>query len=71
MPHWDKRQENREWTTNFLIENDIPFESHNKGAHLVIGDYDFWPGTGLFIHRPSQEKGRGIRNLMKLLRTKV
>jgi len=69
MPDWDKRKFNRNWSTNYLDKKKILYVSHNNGAHLVVysdhGLYDFWPGTGLWIHRDTYTKGRGIMNMMK------
>lgn len=41
--------------------------SNNGGIHLVIGDFDFWPSTGLFKNRKTGKKGRGVFNLIKVL----
>lgn len=32
-----------------------------------IGDFDFWPSTGLFKNRVTKKKGRGINNLLPLI----
>jgi hypothetical protein len=32
-----------------------------------IGDFDFWPTTGLFIDRITNKKFRGINNLLPLI----
>lgn len=32
-----------------------------------IGDFDFWPSTGLFRNRVTKKKGRGINNLLPLI----
>lgn len=69
MPDWDKRKSNREWSTEYLRQHGFLFVSNNGGAHLVVYKdeqiYDFWPGTGLWIHRDTQKKGRGIKNMIK------
>jgi hypothetical protein len=61
----DKRKSNTEWSTKYLIDNKIQFESKNGGAHLVLEDYDFWPATGLFISKATKQKGRGVKKLVK------
>lgn len=33
----------------------------------MIGDFDFYPSTGLFRNRKTNKKGRGIFNLIKLI----
>jgi hypothetical protein len=61
----EKRASNRESGARILTEAGIPYESKNGGAHLVVGErYDYWPGTGLWIHRETRHKGRGIRGLI-------
>lgn len=64
----DKRKSNTEWSTKYLIDNKIEFQSKNGGSHLVLKDYDFYPSTGLFIHKTTKEKFRGIKNLIKRLK---
>lgn len=63
-----KRASNRENSALYLEEHGIPFESKNKGAHLVVEGntcfIDFWPGTGKWISRDGV-KGFGVRNLVK------
>ena len=36
--------------------------------HYKVGDYDFWPTTGKFINRVTKEGGRGVFNLLKILK---
>jgi hypothetical protein len=65
----EKRKSNTINSTDLLIKFGIPFESKNYGAHLVVDcNIDFWPSTGLFINRKTKKKGRGISNLLKLLK---
>jgi len=65
---WDKRQQNREQSTDILIKRGVTFEAKNFGRHLIITrdgrTVDFWPGTGLWIFREGK-KGRGVFNLLK------
>lgn len=69
-----KRASNREVAVQVLFENDIPFESKNGGAHLIVtgkdGLVDFWPGTGKFIVRGGKT-GRGVFTLLKLLNART
>jgi len=57
----------------FLQKEGILFESKNKGAHLIVRHngkvIDYWPGTGKFIDRATGKGKRGIRPLLKYLRT--
>ena len=65
----EKRAKNTASSTAILEREKIPFTSHNGGVHLVICDaWDFWPSTGLFIERATGKKGRGVFNLLKLIR---
>lgn len=65
----EKKQHNKDYSTNLLIENGINFESRNGGIHLMIntekGRINFYPSTGLYNGVIS---GRGIRNLLKELK---
>lgn len=36
--------------------------------HVRVGDYDFWPSTGLFIHLKTKRRGRGVFNLLRKVR---
>lgn len=66
-----KRAANRESSVRILIKRGIEFESKNAGAHLIVKHagitVDYWPGTGKFIARNQQGKGRGIFTLIKFL----
>lgn len=70
--HKQKTAANRANGARFLTERGIRFASHNKGAHLVVGQWpeavDYWPGTGLWIVRQTGKKGRGIFSLLKHLK---
>ena len=67
----DKRALNREQSPKILERAGLLFMAHNNGAHLVVeGENeiaDFWPGTGKWIIRVTQQDGRGVRNLIKAL----
>ena len=64
----EKRRRNTESSTRLLRDKGIEFQSHNDGVHLVAGSFDFWPSTGLFINRDTGKRGRGVFNLIKLLK---
>lgn len=63
-----KRANNRDNSAALLTAKNIPFVSHNNGAHLIvaskIGVFDFWPGTGRWISRNTGSKGFGVKNLL-------
>ena len=51
-----------------LKKNGIYFEAMDeKTAHYRVGPYDFWPTTGMFMHRQTKAKERGVFNLIALL----
>ena len=62
-----KRSNNRNGSAQLLTNKEIPFESKNSGAHLIVEGsecfIDFWPGTGKWISRDGA-KGFGVRNLI-------
>ena len=61
----EKRARNRESSARLLEARGIRFESKNHGAHLVVeGRIDFWPGTGKWIERGSNKKGRGVKGVI-------
>lgn len=66
-----KRASNRENSSALLEQSEIPFTSHNAGAHLVVEGrecfIDFWPGTGRWASRDGK-KGFGIRNLLEYVK---
>lgn len=71
-----KRQFNRESSLQYLQGcPDIGVEVKNWGVHLIVHrDHvtaDFWPGTGKFILRDCNIKGRGVFNLVKRLREAI
>lgn len=68
-----KRAGNREFSTNLLRDRGVEFTSHNDGAHLVVlGKWNFWPGTGKFAERRGTasrrpREGRGVHRLLTLI----
>lgn len=62
-----KKQRNKEWSTNHLIELGIKFTSHNSGLHLKVyrpvGLINFWPSTGKY-KRIDGSYGRGVKNMI-------
>jgi hypothetical protein len=64
-----RRAENRKHAPAMLQQEGIAFESKNDGAHLIVaGEYDFWPGTGLWRHRRDRKSSRGIKKLIRRIR---
>jgi hypothetical protein len=62
----EKRSDNLEKTLIILKERGVDFQRLSE-SHLRVANFDFWPTTGLFIHRVTRVRGRGIFNLLKRL----
>jgi hypothetical protein len=64
-----KRAANRESSAQMLRDRDISFSQHNDGAHLIVygkfATFDFWPGTGKWVRRPTKNYKRGVVGLIK------
>lgn len=71
----EKRRANRKSSGTILSENNVPFDSHNGGAHLVVRlnnfVVDFWPGTGKYIVRGSNTYKRGIFRMLRDIGAKL
>lgn len=59
-----KRASNLEASLSLLHSMQIPFEQLSP-SHCRVGEYDFWPSTGLFIHTKTKQRGRGVRHLIR------
>jgi len=70
-----KRASNREQSARTLTQFEVPFTTHNYGAHLIIkcGEQiiDFWPGTGKWIVRGGADGRRGVMHLVKFYQNKL
>ena len=66
----EKKTLNAEQSITYLINHGVRFETFTASHLRVEENYDFWPSTGLFIHRVTKQRGRGVRNLIKLLEVK-
>lgn len=49
---------------DILIQRKVPFKKFTAD-HFRVGDFDFWPATGLFINIKTKKRGRGVFNLIK------
>lgn len=61
-----KKTKNAETAVKLLSEKKVPYVALSE-VHLRVGDFDYWPSTGLFIHTKDKKRGRGIYNLLKKL----
>lgn len=62
----EKRNNNYNKSIELLKAKGIEFEFKDT-YHLVVGDYNYWPSTGLYIHKKTKKRGRGVFNLIKSL----
>lgn len=64
-----KRERNKHNSTHILDENNVSYDSHNNGIHLVVKHNgfiaDFWPSTGKYMVRGSTKYKRGVHNLLR------
>lgn len=67
----EKRENNRQFSTELLKASGFDVESKNQGYHLIVKHNnkvaDFWPSTGKFTVRGSNKYSRGVKNLIKQL----
>lgn len=59
-----KRAQNLCNSLQMLAGAGVAFERLSP-THVRVGEYDFWPSTGLFIHTKTKKRGRGVRNLLR------
>ena len=66
-----KRQQNKEYSTDLLIQAGVTFREYNNGLQLVIyheeDTIDFYPSTGLWIVRKKHYQRRGVQKLLRYL----
>lgn len=66
-----KKSQNVVDSLAILEENGIDYvclSEHSR--HYRIGNWDFWPSTGKFYNFRTGEKGRGVFNLLEILKQK-
>lgn len=55
-----------------LAAEGITWKEFNNGVHLRVTDkYDFFPTTGLYIHRKSGRRGHGVKGLIAAINKDV
>lgn len=61
-----------DWAIDQLIKQQVPYvQMDSNSAHYrVAWDWDFWPTTGTYIHRPTGRRGHGVKNLIRDWRAK-
>jgi len=64
----EKKLSNERWSIDHLKEKGYEVQIlSEKNGHYRIGEWDFWPRTGMFYNRVDKRKDRGVKNLIKLL----
>jgi hypothetical protein len=59
-----KRSQNLDSSVKILLDRNIRFNQLSD-SHYRVGNYDFWPSTGLFIEIKTKKRGRGVFNLIR------
>lgn len=65
-----KRKSNLQTSRETLNQYGVEF-SEKSPVQLIVGEYDFWPSTGLFVSRRTRKRGRGVFNLIKRIKESV
>lgn len=72
QPEWVTDSTRAQKATQAIVARDalaaegIKWKEFNNGIHLrVTNKYDFYPTTGLYIHRYTRVRGYGVHNLIK------
>lgn len=65
----ETKQARKHWALQVLDDNRIEYQVLSEnGPHLRLGEFDFWPSTGVFVHRKIRGlRGVGVKQLMKFL----
>jgi hypothetical protein len=67
----DNMKSLKDTNTKILVDSGIIFISSNNGLHLIVegcyGYIDFWPSTGKWIDRKTQESGIGAGKLLEFI----
>ena len=66
----EKKRSNATGSLAILDENKITYKRLSLD-HFRVGEFDFWPSTGLFIHLKTKWRGRGVFNLIRQLNKEV
>lgn len=61
-----KKQQNTTSALAKLRSSNVEFEEVD--GHYKIGEYDFWPESGVFVHRGAKTKGKGVDELINLVK---
>lgn len=59
-----RKEANARNSIRILTEKGVRFRKMPGAMHYRVGDFDFWPSTGLFYNAKTKRKGRGVFNLL-------
>lgn len=60
-----KRASNLDNSLRLLYSMGVEFKLLSS-THARVGEFDFWPSTGLFIHIKTKKRGRGVHKLIRI-----
>lgn len=63
----ERRASNREKSLAILRERGIEYKTFTQD-HYRVGEFDYWPSTGKFYNQRTKQKGRGVFNLLRVLK---
>lgn len=66
----NSKETNQTYSTQLLIDNDIEFKKSKGGRKLMIGSISFHPRSGRYQDTKTGESGRGVNNLIKLIKSR-
>lgn len=65
----ERKENNRKSSLKILQERGIKWELLNlETRHYRVEGFDYWPTTGKFYNQKTKQKGRGVFNLIKILK---
>ncbi|CAB4149906.1 hypothetical protein UFOVP558_47 [uncultured Caudovirales phage] len=65
----EKKKSNLHKSLFILDQAGIPYRMLSD-THYRVGEWDFWPSTGLFINTRTKKRARGVFNLIKKFNNK-
>lgn len=65
-----KKQMNKVQSLKMLDANSIDYVGlGSDSVHVRVEErFDFWPSTGLFIDKITSQRGRGVKNLIRVVK---
>lgn len=63
-----KKLQNAKSSLSLLDARGIKYEKMKGNMHYKIGDWNFYPSTGVYFNQKTYIKGRGVFNLLRELK---